>query len=691
MIALTSSTSKANFLEQLSLQSQQLGPLYIEVVSLPAYLNTQISLTIFSYQLSNYPRSLIWTSKDTHILQLLRDSQLHISDNYFKPHHPSEEVAQVSPVTAQIVPEEVSTQTVEKIEVQPKTQSEVQPEPVNKSNVTSGISIDTSQLAKIGFFNKNTLQIVPNLDLPNSAVNEQSVKASEYEEIKAPEFSSSVSNPATNAKPSEEEKAKINLEKKIYSTNMDRKLAIAPHHENSNKISLAGLLTGDNYHPSSVISTTVNDPSSETSFDADLDFEDESILESGNLDSWLDRIQATKEALNELRQDAGVVNQNFFNQQKVSQPKSKWFYTIAASAMASFFIVSFLVFFPTTAYTLEVYPDYQDGTFVLEASKPDFSTKSFLLESRQTIPTQNKEKTETERSSGTIQLINEGGKDVLLDNAKFQIVKDGYRFSPILNSSLPNTFAIPAQNNKGGDPIKFAIQSIPQPGVAGSSFNQPAGTRLKIVNLQDQSPCSSCYAVAVTDISNNNGEGDRIVSNADYDSLKNLTEQEVQKQRAAKIQDIRAEKIFTTNTWYKDLETTLKYNLEIGEKADNVELKKTVNSEIYYFSRSAIEEKIKQKKPEVYKIKELALLSSEGDIEKQSGIKATFYYTFSKNIKVETSSVSSLLLDKDFEEAKGEISKEYPAVKRIERQELGFKLPGVSPRQDIKIVEKDSK
>jgi hypothetical protein len=58
---------------------------------------------------------------------------------------------------------------------------------------------------------------------------------------------------------------------------------------------------------------------------------------------------------------------------------------------------------------------------------------------------------------------------------------------------------------------------------------------------------------------------------------------------------------------------------------------------------------------------------------------------------VETSNVSNLLLDKDFEEAKGEISKEYPVVKRIDKQELGFKLPGVSPRQDIKIVEKDSK
>jgi hypothetical protein len=687
MIALTSSTSKANFLEQLSLQSQQLGPLYIEVVSLPAYLNTQISLTIFSYQLSNYPRSLIWTSKDTHILQLLRDSQLHISDNYFKPHYPSEEVAQVSPVTAQIVAEEVATQNIENKEAEP----EKQPQPVNKSNTTSGISIDTSQLAKTGFFNKNTLQIIPNLDLPNASVSEQSTKASEYEEIKAPEFTSTLPTESNNSNDKKNQQAKINLEKKIYSTNMDRELAIAPHHENSNKISLAGLLSVDNYHPSSVISASTDELSSENELDVDLDFEDESILESGNLDSWLDRIQATKEALNELRQDAGVVNQNFFNQQKVNQPKSKWFYTIAASAMASFFIVSFLVFFPTTAYTLEVYPDYQDGTFVLEASKPDFSTKSFLLESKQSIPTQNKEKTETERSSGTIQLINEGGKDVLLDNAKFQIVKDGYRFSPVLNSSLPNTFSIPAQNNKGGDPIKFTIQSIPQPGVAGSSFNQPAGTRLKIVNLQDQSPCSSCYAVAVTDISNNNGEGDRVVSNADYDSLKNLTEQEVQKQRAAKIQDIRAEKIFTTNSWYKDLETTLNYNLKIGEKADNVELKKTVNSEIYYFSRSDIEEKIKQKKPEVYKIKELALLSSEGDIEKQSGIKATFYYTFSKNIKVETSNVSNLLLDKDFEEAKGEISKEYPVVKRIDKQELGFKLPGVSPRQDIKIVEKDSK
>ncbi len=639
MIVLTNEISKAEFLKQLSNEVGYPGVLNIQADVLPSFLDNQVALTIFSYQLSNYPREIVWSSSNPIILQLLRDSQLNISENYLKPHFPSEEISEVVPTNSNLeLPSDADYEVIEN---------------------WSDMAIDTSYLAKTGFFQNNALEVIPNLNLESN-------------------FSSKI--PTTLVKPQSEQH---------YVNGMDKELSFSPSSGNTlNTISLAGLLTQEKYQPSSVIKL-----SQEDILEEELQGEKVSLPEAGSLDSWLEKIEATREALNSLRKEKEAVNENLFNNlPNFARPRtrSKWFYTITASSIISLLIVSFLIFFPTQAYTLEVYPDYQDGTFILESSKSDLSKKDILLESKQTIPTQNKEKTETERAVGTIKLINEGGKDVVLDNAKFQLVKDGFRYSPIYNSTLPTTFSITAQNNKTDNAPQFTIQSIPQIGVAGSTFNQAVGTRLKIINLQDQSPCSSCYAVVTADITNKNGEGNKIVTEADYDSLKNVVEQELQKSRNEKIQSIRADKVFIGKNWYKDVQNSYVFSAKVGEKAENISLAASINSEVYYTLRSAVEDKIRQENPEIDKIKDMALLGSEGSLDSQGGIKSNFYYTFSKKVKVDSSEVSNMLAAKEFDQARSDITKEYPSVKRIEKQDLGIKLPGLTPRTDIKIIEKDS-
>lgn len=679
MIILISSVSKSEFVEQLSSQSGQPGVLYINVESLPAFLDTQVSATIFSYQLSNYPREIFWASKDGDILQLLRDSQLNVVDNYFKPHHLSEQVSsedvpeksldfapgfsvQINSTPDLQIVEEHRGDRLKTAEINPNKVLTVLPETkLKEKEVRAEVDvpemlIDTSQLSKSGFFNQNSLDIVPNLNLDSHPLKKQDNKTISLIELEENKIEQKDKSPDS----------KLNIIKNFTGR--------------QNSISLASLLNQDKYYPSSIID--------DEELEIDEDNKIDAIADTANLDSWLERIQATKEALNSLRATEANINQDFFDHRTV-KPKSKWFYTILASSFVSLLVVGFLVFFPTQVYTLEVYSNYEDGTFVLDAGKQSLSKKDVLLESKQIIPTQNKEKMETERASGTVKLINESGRDVLLDNAKFQLLKDGYRYTPIYNNTLLKTFSIPAQNNKSDDALQFTIQSVPQAGILGSAFNQPAGTRLKIVNLQDQNPCSSCYAVVVTDISNKNGEGNKIVSNADYDSLKNLSEQDIQKERISKMQEIRADKVFISNSWYKDIENNYNFSAKIGEKAENVELKTSINSEIYYILRTSIEEKIRAKNPDVDKIKDLALISSEGKLDTQDGIKANFYYTYSKKNVVDTSNVSGLLADKEFEQAKNDISKQYPSIKRVEKQDLGIKLPGISPRKEIKIVEKE--
>lgn len=76
MITITAATAKRDLLEKLASQANNHSKLVVDVKSLPTFLTTPIAFTIFTYQISNYPRQISWTSENPNILEFLRTCQV---------------------------------------------------------------------------------------------------------------------------------------------------------------------------------------------------------------------------------------------------------------------------------------------------------------------------------------------------------------------------------------------------------------------------------------------------------------------------------------------------------------------------------------------------------------------------------------------------------------------------------------
>jgi hypothetical protein len=76
MLKINSATTKKQLLNSLASFANQKDDLSIEVESLPNFLTTPVAFTIFSYQLSNYPRKILWTSQNPTIFGFLRTCKI---------------------------------------------------------------------------------------------------------------------------------------------------------------------------------------------------------------------------------------------------------------------------------------------------------------------------------------------------------------------------------------------------------------------------------------------------------------------------------------------------------------------------------------------------------------------------------------------------------------------------------------
>lgn len=78
MLQISTKTSKRELLELLAAQAGESQKLVIEVISLPTFLTTPIAFTIFTYQISNYPRKIAWTSKNPTLIEFLKTCNVEV-------------------------------------------------------------------------------------------------------------------------------------------------------------------------------------------------------------------------------------------------------------------------------------------------------------------------------------------------------------------------------------------------------------------------------------------------------------------------------------------------------------------------------------------------------------------------------------------------------------------------------------
>jgi len=592
MIEINSNTSKKQLLENLTREAVSIDDLYILIDSLPIFLGTTISFTVFNYQISNYPRKVFWTSQNPEVIEFLSNCKANTKDP-----------ESANPVI--IEPKSLPLETL-----QPSPVIEIQP-------------------------------IIPQVSTKSQSI----TASSEFSNFKFPEFKD-----FTGFKP------------------------------NPSNFSVNSLLERDNYTPSSLLENA-----------------EPQILpqqpESQNFDSWLTKIEATKKALTNLSPQEETNYLPYLRPEPEIQPNfiqiksaPKLVRILATSLVFSLIAVVFLVLFPTKAYTLEIRQVPIEEGATLEVPQNKFSSKQTSLSVETEIPASGQKEVQTERSTGKVALINRGSKEVTLNNGSFRLVNNGKEYQAITNSSLPKSFSIPAKNNinTGDTSLEFQIQATK----TGSEYNLDENTRFDIENLLGQKVCSSCFAVATTQIKNTNLSGKKMVTDADQSLLRTNSEALLDQKKVKEIPKLQEENIFTNSSWFKNLDSKYTFNKNIGDETEKVSLKVDVSTQVYYLPQIEIEKLLQAKNQEINKFTDVTLIETTGIFDgSDKKLKLKMYYTYTKKTSLDKEEITQVLTEKNFDIAKSDIQKKYPSIKNIDKKETGVQVPGLPSKVDINLVE----
>jgi hypothetical protein len=502
---------------------------------------------------------------------------------------------------------------------------------------------------------------------------------------------SSVDNQKTNETSTTE-----NFIETVVSKNEQKKQTALITSENKDqaKLSLKELFESADYNRSTLIDSE------------DLD---SGILSKGktlqDLDSWIDRIEATKKALNSMKGQDNLENDfivesieninpgntptftSFLQFKKYKKQPKAYLFITSFFSFALIFIIG-MVFFPTNAYTLEINSPSDSATINLSIPSTAFSKQAIKTSAITSIPTSGDNQNGSERATGKIDLINKSSKSVSLINGSFKLVKDGKVYTHLRNSTLPEQIILAPFNDL--NPITITVQADE----LGSESNQSANSIFEILNVLDQKPCSSCFGIATSDIIAANISGKKIVTEADQSLLRANIDAILAQQKISKIQALKEDKagiddIVTNYDWYNNISSSYVFEPNLGDVSADTNLQSSVDTDIYYIPQAMLSDILVRENNAIDKVIEINILDSVGQFkDKVSDIKIKVNYKFTKKIDLDKKEIEKTITgNTDFINAKEKIQKDYQSIVNIDKKELGLKIPFLPPVTNIKYIQ----
>jgi hypothetical protein len=415
-----------------------------------------------------------------------------------------------------------------------------------------------------------------------------------------------------------------------------------------------------------------------------------------DLDNWIDRIEATKKALNNLKNDfTQEVEQHasaltpFVKTPKLLFNLPKSFSIISVFFIASLVLASCVIFFPTSAYTLEIRPPHKSSTINLIIPFSSFNQEGVSISADTKIPSSGISANQSERATGTVDIVNKTSKPFDLAKGSFSLVNEGKTYIHLANSTLPEKLNVTELNESA--PLAISIQATE----IGEEYTLPKGTIFDIIDIYGAKPCSSCFGIASSAIQGQKPADQKIVSENDHQLLRNTVDGKLAQKRIESITKFRNksttnEDIIIDPSWYRNTESTFAFNKDIGDLSNEVSLKADVTSSLYYLPQSIVNNILKTENPEIQTVDSIELLESQGKFDDSKGdIKIKLMYRYSLKVDLDREKVKQDIVEndgKDFVSTQETIRKQYSVVSNIQKQHTGLRVPGIKPAVNVKFV-----
>lgn len=604
MLTINSNTNKSTLIQKLAHESAKDGKLSIYVDSLPDFLDTPVAFTVFNYQLSNYPRSIVWTTESDQIFNFLSECKV----DAVKPS--TDSANQIEPVAAAIYDNQ---------------------EKVVKSVVLTLESLETK---------------TPTQPSENNLL---TTKEDLIEPVAKPQ------NIESKPKPSLSPINKIPV------------------------ISASDLVSHNSYTPSDLIKDKKN-----------INKEDVSNSPEQDWDIWLQKIESTRQALNQNYTKLSQIEESSFTApspkytppQTNSKVRNRLMRTFTAAASFSLVVVLSLLAFPTRVFTFDLVKITTTEEFVLTINKSTFKKKTLPLENEDSVIPTKPEIVNLNRANGRVRLVNERGGSLQFSNGKINLIDKNnryYRHLPV--AADPNLFVIKGYSK---DTYINVESSKPGPG-----YELKNGERLRITNLKGENIGGSFYGIVTTDISTKKETGKYLVQNEDKQKLEEKLKNNLQTKPLSET--VVGESLDGFLVWPQE-ETldlpiyTFEFSSKVGEVVAILKGKIKASYNFQTLSQEDIIDILMQKNSAIESVNNLEIIADPEFEDDLVRIPLSYEYVLNNDID-KNKVLEEIEGGSDSSDLENKLSTDHPYIANIKSEEKGLKLPGIPSLIDLKINE----
>ena len=626
-ILVTQDTRQVTLLNNFTEAARQPGTLYVYVQELPIYLSTSIAFSIFSYKLKNYPRPIVWRSAS---------------------------------------PDD-------------KTRAEVL-----QILAAAPVRVDPSYVAQ----NSDLVEALVDPAEEETATGPDATPTPAESVPEAPRLAVLVEEPAVS-EPAPTTPASLSV------SGDKGEAAVEPTRPNSTGSILEQDMESDfDYDFNAVFSQAAAEVDQQAFFARDPDrAQDESTPGEGSgkslheFDKWIGKIEATKVALDKMKGEGNEeerirVPSGGRAASKTPQKKPKTFLFLSTLFSGAMGLMAALILFPNTVYTLSVTPPVQTAEINLTVPASAFSSQTVSLTEEATTPTSGSEDSTTTRAVGRAAITNRTDEALVLEEGRYYLETDGARYVLLGNETLPDSIVIPPAAQ---ETVEIPIQASE----AGADYALDAGVEMELLDLVGTTLCADCEVRTTTPIVPSEQVGTRTVVEADREVLRSAIDSQIAQKRVTTYRQLAGSTTVSNPDWFKNEDSEYVFNHGVGEFADDLKLEVEVKSQLYYLPRTDLSAVLKKENPAVAKVRDIQILESTGSFGSDENITLTLLYEYEEETEIDREVIRQSLEDLETTEAQAAIQEQFPAVRRISKQDTGVSLPGVKPRINLNIVQVD--
>jgi hypothetical protein len=402
-----------------------------------------------------------------------------------------------------------------------------------------------------------------------------------------------------------------------------------------------------------------------------------------DLDSWLKKIETTKDSLSRYKEEVinekNIRNNNWFG----FNLNPKWIFRGALSFCIMSMVAIFVLFFPTNTYKLDIAPSIKQNSYDLQFSDTAFTKNRFKIQTQDDIETsgQNQITSNESRASGKVALINTSITSISFKKDGVILISEdnGLEYRQKSNDIDAAIFTVFPKNNQSNQPVEIDIQGI----TSGENSNLPINSNFRVYNIRGETFGGTVRAISTSKIEAASVTKDKAISQEDLSLLRSKAEISLNNQKLIKLEEVKAKGQLINNNWIKTLDTTYKYSGIPNDVAPKVSIEADSEIEIYSLGDDAFKNLVTSQL-KVNNISDIKIVETKIDNDK---VFAKLFLSSVENPEILKKDIIGNLANNSTNDNTAQIQQKYPNIKRVSKDFSGIKLPLVTPRSKVEVNE----